>query len=77
MHGHNGYYDSMWLHGSGPIKGTPWLYTSPVSWQPIIKLNINFLKKNHRFNIFDSIVDISKKLNCNHACKKANTKRVL
>ena len=28
MHGHSGYYDSMWLHDSGPIKGTPWLYTS-------------------------------------------------
>ena len=31
MHGHGGYYDSMWLHDSGPIKGTPCLYTSPVS----------------------------------------------
>ena len=30
MHGHSGYYDSMWLNDSGPIKGTPWLYTSPV-----------------------------------------------
>ena len=25
MHGHSGYYDLMWLHDSGPIKGTPWL----------------------------------------------------
>ena len=31
MHGHSGNYDSMGLHDSGPIKGTPWLYTSPVS----------------------------------------------
>ena len=30
MHGHSGYYDSMWLHDSGPIKGTPWLYTTPL-----------------------------------------------
>ena len=31
MHGHSGYYDSMWFHDSRPIKGTPWLYSSPVS----------------------------------------------
>ena len=28
MHGHIGYYDSMWLHDSSPIRGTPWLYVA-------------------------------------------------
>ena len=46
MHGHSGYYDSMWLHDSGPIKGTPWFYDTMMVFK-FESIKFPFLSEIH------------------------------